>query len=170
MREKRPESADGGSVVEIYLRSLSDPSPHQYQQGLLQQVEQLAQHNAIDGYRIDFVGEKLCSCEECASVQPTRSRLDRIGQWQEWAAENGVSLLLDEYSVSSSLTGEAYEFVVPPTVTLVHRVDGDIKGVYPNRAGGETQTPMAYLSASLTDVSDHSTVSPDTEKSVFQSG
>ncbi|PSP89216.1 hypothetical protein BRC87_07795 [Halobacteriales archaeon QS_4_66_20] len=76
----------------------------------------------------------------------TRDRLEEIERWRAWAADASVSLCLEEHTVNSSLTDQQYEFVVPPTATVVCRVGGKTSTVLPHRDGGEVITPYEYLS------------------------
>jgi hypothetical protein len=155
---------DVGRTVEVFFRSLSEPEPHQFQRNLLGMLERLQEAGAVDDYRISLLGGKLCCCEACVEMAATRERLAEIDQWRSWADRAGVALCLEEHSVDSSITGEQYRFVVPPTATVVCRVDGDIRSVLPHRVDGEVITPYEYLStfpeAGLMD----STVSPDAEE------
>ena len=144
--DERLGEAEGRRTIEVFFRSLSEPEPHQFQRELLAEIQRLQEVGAVDDHTVTLFGGKLCCCEACAETAATRDRLEEIERWRAWAADAGVSLCLEEHTVDSSLTGQQYEFVVPPTATVVCRVGGKTSAVLPHRDGGEVITPYEYLS------------------------
>lgn len=153
--------------IEIYVRSISEPSAHGYQSELLDLLRRLDQQGTIDGYDVTLMGEKICNCETCKELEPVDRRLERIREWRRWAAENGVTLLFNERTVRSSVTGDTYQFIVPPTATLVLSHDGAIESVLPNRSDGETETPGEFLCGLLQDDIEYHPTEQDIEESAF---
>lgn len=133
--------------MEVFFRSPSNPEPHQFQRTLIERISELDERGVIDSHEVTIFGGKLCRCEACASTEWTRERLAEIERWRAWAAEEGVSLCLDEHSVRNSITGEEYEFVVPPTATLVLCIEGTIGTVLPHHVDRDIVTPGEFLSA-----------------------
>ena len=138
-------------TLDLYVRSLVGPGNHDKQDDLLAAAARLERTGVVDETRFTVLGEKLCRCGRCASRRPTRERLREIDRWRSWAEAVGATLLLDEHPVRSSITGQEFRYVVPPTVTLVCRVDGEIEAVYPSRRDGSVVTPADYLEAATDD-------------------
>lgn len=138
-------------TLDLYVRSLVGPGNHGEQDDLLAAAARLERAGAVEETRFTVLGDKLCRCGRCATTRPTREHLREIDRWRAWAESADATLLLDEHPVRSSITGQEYRYVVPPTVTLVSRVDGDIEAVYPSRRDGSVTTPADYLDAAAVD-------------------
>lgn len=138
-------------TLELYVRSLVGPGNHDQQDELLAAADRLERTGVVDETRVTVLGDKLCRCGRCATTRPTRERLREIDRWRSWAESVGATLLVDEHPVRSSITGQEFRYVVPPTVTLVCCVDGEIEAVYPSRRDGSVVTPTDYLEAATDD-------------------
>lgn len=146
------DGSPGAYTVGVFFRSPSGPGPHESQRELLDTVGQLEREGIVDSHRVTLLGRKLCACEQCAESPLARERLAEIERWRKWARSESVSLLVDERPVASSITGETYRFVVPPTVTVVVRDQDGIETVTPHVREGDLVTPRDYLSARLGEV------------------
>jgi len=138
-------------TLDLYVRSLVGPGNHDEQDDLLAAAARLERAGVVEETRVTVLGDKLCRCGRCATTRPTRERLREIDRWRSWAEAVGATLLLDEHPVRSSITGQEFRYVVPPAVTLVCRVDGEIEAVYPSRRDGSVTTPADYLDAAAVD-------------------
>lgn len=133
-------------TVEVYVRSLSpDCSPQQ--RPIFDQLNQLSREGVIDYWTVYVVGEKVCP--ETANVtQPGQFICARIEQFKDWAERNGVSFgrFFEQRPVSSEITGEAFETMVLPSVTLAEYDEQDTLRFVSPCFDGETQyTPMSRI-------------------------
>jgi hypothetical protein len=134
------------ATVEVYVRSLSpDGSPTQ--QALFDQLNALSREGVIDYWTVHVVGKEVCP-ETATSTEPGQFICERIQQFKEWAAEEDVSFgsFFERRRVSSEMTGEEYDTVVLPSVTLAEfDREGALQFVTPCFVEGQQVTPSARL-------------------------
>lgn len=133
-------------TIEVYVRSLS-PEGSPQQGSIFEGLDRLSGEGLIDYWTVHVVGDTVCP-DTASSTQPGQFICDRIRQFTEWADEHGMSFgrYFERRSVASELTGEAYETMVLPTVTLAE-FDGDdaLRFVSPCFDGETQHTPMDRL-------------------------
>lgn len=133
-------------TIEAYVRSLSpEGSPHQGP--IFEQLDRLSGDGLIDYWTVHVVGDRVCP-DTASSTQPGQFICDRIQQFTDWADQHEVSFgrYFERRTVSSELTGEEYETMVLPTVTLAEFDEDDSLRFVSPCFDGETQhTPMDRL-------------------------
>lgn len=105
-------------TVEVYVRSLS-PEGTPQQQAIFDRLNALSMEGEIDYWTVHVVGKEVCP-ETATSTEPGQFICDRIQQFKAWGEDNDVSFgsFFERRRVSSKMTGEEYETVDIPSVTL----------------------------------------------------
>lgn len=133
-------------TIEAHVRSLS-PEGSPQQGPIFEGLDRLSGEGLIDYWTVHVVGDTVCP-DTASSTQPGQFICDRIRQFREWADRQGVSFgrYFERRTVDSELTGEEYETMVLPTVTLAE-FDGDdsLRFVSPCFDGETQHTPMDRL-------------------------
>lgn len=133
-------------TIEAYVRSLS-PEGSPQQGPIFERLNRLSGEGLIDYWTVHVVGDTVCP-DTAASTQPGQFICNRIQQFTEWADEQEVSFgrYFERRTVSSELTGEEYETMVLPTVTLAEFDEDDsLRFVSPCFDGETQRTPMDRL-------------------------
>lgn len=139
------------TTVEAFVRSLSPESSPQ-QQTVFDRLDRLSREGVIDYWTVHVVGEKVCP-DTATSTKPGRFICGRIRQFKDWAERRGVSFgrFFERRAVSSEMTGEEYETMVLPSVTLAEFDEGDTLSFVSPCFDGETQhTPLGRLETLMT--------------------
>ena len=133
-------------TVEVYVRSLS-PEGTPQQQAIFDRLNALSMEGVIDYWTVHVVGKEVCP-ETATSTDPGQFICERIQQFKAWAEENDVSFgsFFERRQVSSELTGEEYETMVIPSVTLAEfDREGALQFVTPCHDSGQQLTPSTRL-------------------------
>lgn len=134
------------ATVEVFVRSLSpDGSPEQ--RPIFDQLNHLSREGVIDYWTVHVVGEKVCP-DTAKATEPGQFICARIHQFKEWAERNSMSFgrFFEQRSVSSEMTGEAYETMVLPSLALAEFDEQETLRFVSPCIDGETQhTPMSRL-------------------------
>lgn len=133
-------------TVEVYVRSLSpDGSPQQQQ--IFDHLNRLSMQGAIDYWTVHVVGNEVCP-DTATSTRPGYFICDRIQQFNAWAERNEMSFgrFFERRQVKSEITGDAYETMILPSVTLAEFDEhGTVRFVTPSFDDGTQHTPMSRL-------------------------
>lgn len=124
--------------VELLVRSFSPSTGgHNRRSGLIETLDRATASGFLDDYHTTVIGDRFCLCESCHETSTGRqltSKLVGIRNWRDGAAK---PVGFDEKEVHSSITGEHYRVLTPPTLCVTVTVDDSIKGVFPCSIGGE---------------------------------
>lgn len=134
------------ATVEVYVRSLS-PEGSPRQKALIDRLETLTAEEVIDDWTVHVVGRELCP-DTATSTEPGRFICQRIEQFDEWAARNGMTLgsFFETNPVTSQIDDNNYERIVPPTVTTAEfDAEGSLQFVAPSSDGETVYTPADRL-------------------------
>ncbi|QLD90354.1 hypothetical protein HWV07_15445 [Natronomonas salina] len=134
------------ATVEVYVRSLS-PNEMPQQQALFEQLNRLSTRGIIDYWTVHVVGKEVCP-ETATETRPGRIICDRIQQFKAWAEQNDMSFgkFFEQRPVTSQMTGEEYETMVLPSVTLAEfDEEGTLQFVTPSFEGETHYTPATRL-------------------------
>lgn len=134
------------ATVEVYVRSLS-PEGSPQQQPIFEQLNRLSNEGAIDYWTVHVVGEKVCP-DTATATEPGQFICARIQQFKQWADRDGMSFgtFFEKREVSSELSGEEYETMALPSVTLAEFDEADsLRFVSPSFDGETRHTPMERL-------------------------
>jgi len=125
------------SRVDVYVRSLlPPPGAKESQTDLVARLADAEGRTPVDEVTVNVWGERLCHCEECRETHTGRTVLRTIRDLEAWG-DATVSPFFERTTQQSSLTGNAYEGIVPPRVTVALSVEGTLQGVFPCRFAGE---------------------------------
>lgn len=139
-------TAGGSHRVETYIRSRTPAAgTHSRRAQLFRTLEQQTDTDQIEQYDVTLLGEKLCLCDHCRTLQDSTQLLETVEQLESWRDGGIRSSGFLEHEIDSSITDERYSVVVPPEVALGIYVDDSLAGVFPCMAAGITFRPEAYL-------------------------
>lgn len=136
------------ATVEVYVRSLS-PAGAPQQQALFDELDALSMDGAIAYWTVHVVGKEVCP-DTATATDPGQFICERIQEFTAWAERNDVSFgpFFERRLVTSDITGEEYESMVIPTVTLAEFDDRDtLQFVAPSFDGNVHHTPATRLEA-----------------------
>lgn len=136
------------ATVEVYVRSLS-PAGAPQQQALFDHLDALSMDGAISYWTVHVVGKEVCP-DTATTTSPGRFICERIREFRAWAERNDMSLgsFFERRPVTSEITGEEYESMVIPTVTLAEFDEQDaLQFVAPSFDGNNHHTPASRLEA-----------------------
>ena len=139
-------SAGGSHRVETYIRSRTPAvGTHSRRAQLFRTLEQQTDTDQIEQHDVTLLGEKLCLCEHCRTLQYDTQLLETVEQLESWRDGGIRSSGFLEHEIDSSITDERYSVLIPPEVALGIYVDDSLTGVFPCTAAGITFRPEAYL-------------------------
>jgi hypothetical protein len=143
--------ADGESHrIELFFRSMAaSPGTHDQRVRLVEQVEQLVERGTVDGFDVTVLGREICLCEACRSMGRSQELLGKIEAIENWESERLTAVGFEEREVDSSLTGEQYRLLVPPTAGIQVHVDGTLEGVFPASIDGTHYGPGEFVESLL---------------------
>lgn len=133
-------------TVEVYVRSLS-PEGTPQQQAIFDRLNALSMEGVIDYWTVHVVGKEVCP-ETATSTDPGQFICERIHQFKSWAEDDDVSFgsFFERRRVSSEMTGEEYDTVDIPSVTLAEfDREGTLLFVTPCFDGERQLTPETRL-------------------------
>lgn len=134
------------ATVEVYVRSLS-PNGSPQQQPLFDRLNKLSMEGVVDLWTVHVVGEEVC-LDTAKATRPGRFICDRIQQFKAWARRNDMSFgaFFEQKQATSQFTGEAYERMVFPSVTLAEFDEQDtLQFVAPSSDEEIHHTPATRL-------------------------
>lgn len=142
-------------TVEVYVRSLS-PEGTPQQQAIFDRLNALSMEGEIDYWTVHVVGKEVCP-ETATSTDPGQFICERIQQFKAWGEDNDVSFgsFFERRRVSSELTGDEYETVDIPSVTLAEfDREGTLQFVTPSFEGETHHTPEGRLDELVEELDD----------------
>jgi hypothetical protein len=140
-------SDDPPVEVELYVRSLAACESQPRIETVIAQLETLTADGPITGYSVHVWGDRLGLSETVAATERGGYLRDRIGEFREWAHENGVELAggFEHATRQSTITGRVQEFLTLPPVALAERRGGELVWITPHRDGDVIHTVREWL-------------------------
>ena len=129
--------------VELNVRSLAPPTgTHEGQTDVIETLSDLESAGVIEELRLCVFGERICPCDTCGDTRPGRAALDRVREYQRWAAnlDTEVSIPFERRTIHSEIAETDYEVIVPPRVSLGIYDDATLLGVFPCEIGDTVYT------------------------------
>lgn len=147
MREEPQEH-----TVELFVRSLAADEAQPELERTVQRLEKLVEDDHIDGYEVHVWGDRVSRSPVVARTDAGAFIRNRVIEFREWAADEGVTLPggFESESTHSAITGETHEYITLPTAALAERRDGELEAVAPHADDGDVTTVLDHL-ASLHD-------------------
>jgi hypothetical protein len=144
-------------TVELYVRSLCGEAAKEPQEAVIERLSRLERDGVVDEYTVRVWGRRICPDTAAADTDAGRFVLDRIEAFEDWAAEAGASVrsFFDTAEVDSSITGESYEAITVPTLTLAEFRGEELQWVSPCADGGTVYTVADRLDALEADGGSH---------------
>lgn len=136
--------------VELNVRSLAPPTgTHAGQTEVIRTLSTLESAGVIEELRISVFGERICPCETCEDTRPGRVALDRVREYQRWAAnfDTDASVPFDCRNLHSEIAETDYEVIVPPRISVGVYDDARLLGVFPCEIDGTVYTVSDVVAA-----------------------
>lgn len=136
-------------TVELYVRSLCGEAAKEPQEAVIERLSRLEREGVLDGYTVRVWGRRICPDTAAADTEAGRFVLDRLEAFEDWATEAGTSIqsFFDTDEVDSSITGESYDAITVPTLTLAEFRGETLRWVSPCADGGTVHTVSDRLDA-----------------------
>lgn len=136
-------------TVELYVRSLCSDGTMSPQETVIRRLSRLERDGIVDEYSVHVWGRRVSPNTAAADTDAGRFVLDRIEAFRAWAedAEMSVQSFFDTDEVDSSITGESYDAITVPTLTLAEFRGDELRWVTPCADGGTVYTVSDRLDA-----------------------
>lgn len=151
MTERRttPETGDGRTRLELYVRSLSPAGARSRQDAVIERLAALTEREVIAGYEVRVWGSGIRPASPTARTPSGTLALEHLGAFEDWAAHNGLTLGsgFRTTEVHSVLTGETYTERTFPVLTLAQFRGPTLQRVAPCADGDTTYSVEDCLEA-----------------------
>jgi hypothetical protein len=142
-------SAGTEVALELNVRSLAPPAGGVALDAAVARLEELDASEVIDEYGVHVWGRRIATDTTTAGTDAGEAIFDRLNAFHAWADRTGMSL--DSFfaieETRSTITGETYEAVVLPTMTLAEYEGDDLRFVTPCTDGTAVYTVPDRLDA-----------------------
>lgn len=157
--------------VDVFVRSLLPPlSARHRQERLIRRLKSMAEQSQIEEVSVHVTGDRICLCETCRETDTGATLLDRLGELDDWGADDAAfSPFLETRELSSAVTDDHARALVPPRVTVALYCDDSLSGVFPCHAGDRTYCVGDFIDA-LDRVTDTGTPAADPQSRQRSSG
>lgn len=148
--QHEPDGHDAERLtVELYVRSLCSDGTTSPQETVIRRLSRLERDGIVDEYTVHVWGRRVSPDTAAADTDAGRFVLDRIEAFRAWAADAGMSIrsFFDTDEIDSSITGESYDAITVPTLTLAEFCGDDLRWVTPCADGGTVYTVSDRLDA-----------------------
>lgn len=127
--------------AELYVRSLAPVGSRDRQAAAVDRLQGLRASGVLEDVDLTVWGDSICLEGPNARIGSGRRIADRVRQFREWAAEGDAEIdpFFEDAVVDSSMTGECFRRVVPPTMCLAVYAEERLTGVYPCVVDGEVR-------------------------------
>lgn len=131
--------------LEVYVQSLA-PNKNRQISTILKRIARLEAEGVIESFDVYVVGKELCP-ETALHTESGQYLCARLLQFRDWAEGENKEFgsFFRPQSVDSTLTGDEYETIPVPTVTVAEFVDGTLQFVTPCTDGETHHTPQSRL-------------------------
>ncbi|WP_442909429.1 HTH domain-containing protein [Halovenus sp. HT40] len=132
--------------VRVFVRSFAPaPGQHDRHRQLVEGLLFASSNDLITDYDVTVLGNALCTCEHCRTLPEAEALFETVATLREWRYEEMNPIGFTRRQVSSSLTGDRHEILIPPEISLGVYVDGSLAGVFPCATETETYRPERYV-------------------------
>jgi len=167
-REIRDALRDAEAArLDVYVRSMMPPpGAKDTQQNLLHDLQKLVEGTPIQNVGVNVWGERICLCETCRETDVGTAMLNTVREFEHWGEEYdaGTGSFFERLYQQSLVTGNSYEGISPPRVTVALYVDNSLSGVFPSYFAGEPYSVHDFYEW-LAPVADSSTVAERVQSS-----
>lgn len=118
--------------VWVFLRSLTPPvGAHGTRTRVFETLESAVEAGLVDEYEVVLLGEGLCLCSDCRDRQQCQTHYEYVEDIRSWRRDEARPAGFETRTIESAYTGESYEVLEPPQMTVCVRDESSIKGVFP---------------------------------------
>lgn len=128
--------------AELYVRSLAPVGTRDRQGAVVDRLRSLRRSGVLEDVDLTVWGDSVCLEGPNARIGSGRHIADRITAFRRWAEESDAEIepFFEDTEVDSSMTGECFRRVVPPTMCLAVYADGELADVYPSVVDGDVRS------------------------------
>ncbi|MFB6221536.1 MAG: HTH domain-containing protein [Halolamina sp.] len=126
----------------LFVRSLSPNGARAQQDAVIERLEELADRGRLDSYTVRVWGRAVGTLSAGGRTEQGRRILDRVDDFEEWAAANGKSVgsFFETREQAVEFTDETRSALVLPTMALAEYAGGEIRFVTPCTDGQQVYT------------------------------
>jgi hypothetical protein len=160
-------STQGGTHVELYVRSLAPRGVLEGQQAALRSVRELVEDGPLAECTVHICGREIPATPADTATEFGEFLCNRVAVFSAWADRNDYSLarLFDRRRLDSTITGEHRETLVMPVMALAEYEGPDLRFVAPCAVDGERLTVRDRLAELRAGVRRETTVLHDAHTS-----
>jgi hypothetical protein len=135
--------------VELYVRSLLAGQARSQQDEVIERLGALEDADVIDEYQLVIWGRQAPASPAETRTDAGLFTLNRVAVFSEWASANDLSVdeQFERRTVDSTITGESYQAVRFPVMTLAEYHGTDLAFVAPANGPETTHTVQDRLDA-----------------------
>lgn len=105
--------------AELFVRSLAPDTARAQQERIIARLRALDADGTLDDVTVHLAGDCVCPDSAAADTETGAFLLERVDQFERWAADHGVALEgFDRRCVDSSLSGETVTGIRFPRLCL----------------------------------------------------
>lgn len=132
--------------VRVFVRSFAPaPGQHNRHSQLVEGLQSASSNDLIIDYDVTVLGNGLCTCEHCRTFPEAETLIETVVALRDWQYKEMTSSGFTKRQVSSSLTGDRHDLLVPPEISVGIYVEGSLAGVFPCTTETETYRPEMYI-------------------------
>lgn len=140
-------TAEGKTVVELYVRSLYTPSAAQRQESVIESLRRLEEAGDIAAFSVVVWGQHVAPDTDATRTARGQSILDSLNDFEAWAADEGVTLssFYRTRTVERPLTDTSETVLSLPVMGLAEYEGGELVGVSPCTDDGAVRRVEDHL-------------------------
>jgi hypothetical protein len=130
------------SRIEFFVQTLAPVENHESQGHLVDTLTELRANEQLGDVCVTVWGSRICTEGPIASLDSGKHIVETIGDFFAFAADEGVNISLHFRikDVDSSMTGQSFKSIVPPSqCTAMYEAD-ELVGVFPCMIDDECYT------------------------------
>lgn len=121
------------SRIELFVQTLAPVENYDSQGRLVSALTDLRDEDALGDLSLTVWGNRICTDGELSTVDSGKHIVDSIADFYSFAAEKdvGISPFFRTRTVDSSMSGQRFKSIVPPSQCAAMYQNGELVGVFP---------------------------------------
>lgn len=133
--------------LELFVRSLAPEGTGDEQVAVVNQLDHLKESGQIGAYSVTVWGNAVTHDSPLAQTEAGEEVLGRVAEFEQWAADEGVSLdrFIQRDEVHSSIRNTTQTVIRLPAMMIAEYEDGELQHVTPHERDDEVLTVQDRL-------------------------
>lgn len=149
---------DAQCRVEVFLQNLAPAESKQSQETIVDRLVNLRDAGHLREISLTVWGQRICTDSVLSTLDGGREIVNRIGDFYAFSGDSRVNIspFFQINKVESSITGESFQSIVPPSRCIAIYEGNRITGVFPCVIGDRTYSiddALDVLEHTATDLS-----------------